>query len=149
MFELIIHLFYQIYQILFHIFSHPDFSFSKNYNIFKRDKSFNLDLIKLYTSEYRFCSDILYMFLTTLHYKNDIYGIQRYIIDNIFKISHINMFDILITNKLPYEAYVYSKDMDLLKEICNMYFVNFEEFIWRFYPENMINLLNIMIEELN
>ncbi len=133
----------------FHIFSHPDFSFSKNYNIFKRDKSFNLDLIKLYTSEYRFCSDILYMFLTTLHYKNDIYGIQRYIIDNIFKISHINMFDILITNKLPYEAYVYSKDMDLLKEICNMYFVNFEEFIWRFYPENMINLLNIMIEELN
>lgn len=132
----------------FHIFSHYDFSFSGNYNIFKTDTFFNLDLIKLYTSEYRFCSDILYMLLTTLHYKNDNYGIQRYIIDKIFKIGHINMFEVLITNKLPYEAYVYSKDMDLLQKICNMYFVNFEQFILRFYPENMINILNIILEEL-
>ncbi len=127
----------------FHLFSHDDFYFENNYNIFTSNSSYTLDLIKLYTSPYRFCSDLLYLFLTTLSHKSDTYGIQRYLIEHIFKIGRgINIYDILITHKLPYEAYVYSKDMELLKNICNMYFVNFEEFIMRFYPENMINILN-------
>lgn len=132
----------------FHLFSHADFDFNENYNYFNKEKYYTIDLIKLYTSEYRFCSDILYLFLTTLHYKNDIYGIQKYIVKKIFLIDEINMFDILIKDKLPYEAYVYSKDMDLLKEICNMYFVNFDEFIWRFHPQNMLNILNNILQEL-
>jgi len=56
------------------------------------------------------------------------------------------MFDVLIKNKLPYEAYVYSKDMILLKKLCDINFVNFEKFILRFYPENLINICNIIIE---
>ncbi len=143
----------------FHLFSHPDFAFNENYmsvlyantqdnNFFNSNQDYTIDLIKLYTSEYRFCSDLLYLFLTTLHYKSDNYGIQKYIIESIFKINNVNMFEVLITNKLPYEAYVYSKDMDLLKEICNMYFVNFEEFILRFYPENMINICNLLLQDL-
>jgi 5'-3' exonuclease len=59
------------------------------------------------------------------------------------------MFNVLIMNKLPYEAYVYSKDMDLLKEICKMYFVNFDEFIMRFNPQNMINILNELLYNLS
>ncbi len=132
----------------FYLFSHPDFSFNENYNFFNTEKYYTLDLIKLYTSPYRFCSDLLYLFLTTLTYKNDYYEIQKYIIESVFKFNNINMFNVLIMNKLPYEAYVYSKDMDLLKNICNMYFVDFEEFIMRFYPENMINICNLLLSEL-
>ncbi len=132
----------------FHLFSHANFAFNENYNFFNSDTYYTIDLIKLYTSPYRFCSDLLYLFLATLSYKSDNYGIQKYIVETIFKMNNVNMFDVLVSHKLPYEAYVYSKDMDLLKEICNMYFVNFEEFILRFYPYNMINILNIILEEL-
>ncbi len=133
----------------FYLFSHPDFSFNENYNFFNTEKYYTLDLIKLYTSPYRFCSDLLYLFLTTLTYKNDYYEIQKYIIESIFKYNNINMFNVLIMNKLPYEAYVYSKDMDLLKEICKMYFVNFDEFIMRFNPQNMIHILNELLYNLS
>lgn len=135
----------------YHIFSHHDFYFSENYNIFNSKKDFTLDLIKLYTSPYRFSSDLLYLFLASLCYKNekDIYEIQKYLIDYIFKIKNVNMYEILITHKLPYEAYVYSKDMDLLSKICNMYFVNFEEFIMRFNPQNMIHILNELLYNLS
>ncbi len=139
----------------YHIFSHSSFAFNDNYNIFTNDKHYVIDLIKLYTSQYRFCSDLLYLFLATLSYnKNaDKYGIQKYLVDYIFKMKsnnvEVNMHEVLITHKLPYEAYVYSKDMDLLKEICKMYFVNFEDFILRFYPQNMINILNELYHNLS
>ncbi len=40
-------------------------------------------------------------------------------------------------------------DMDSLSKICNMYFVNFEEFIMRFNPQNMIHILNELLYNLS
>lgn len=128
------------------IFSHYDFLFEHNYDIFTNKSVYTLDLIKLYSSKYRFCTDLLYLFMATLNYgNNDEYGIQKIIIDKLFRINNVNMFKVLIQNKLPFEAYVYSKDMELLEKICIMYNVNFNKFIRRFFPENCMNLLSELL----
>jgi hypothetical protein len=82
------------------------------------------------------------LFLATLVKYNEV---TIPIIEEFFCIKEVNMMNVLIQNKAPFEAYVYSKDFILLSKICMMFGVPFETFVYQFTPENAkIKLLNII-----
>ncbi len=127
---------------VYHIYGQESFIFDENYDMFENQKNHYLRFTELYSSKYAFCSDLLYLFLATLVKYNEV---TMPIIEEFFCIKEVNMMNVLIQNKAPFEAYVYSKDFILLSKICMMFGVPFEAFVYQFTPENAkIKLLNII-----
>ncbi len=125
----------------YHLYSQENFLFDENYDPFELKKNHVIEFVRLYTSKYRFSSDLLYLLLCTLG-KNDP------ILQEFFVIQNINLFTRLIQYKEPYEAFVYSKDLDLLAIICNHYSISFESFIIQFEPSHFIQKMKKIIQSL-
>ncbi len=119
-------------------YSHDIFLFDDNYKTMVKNSEYHIDLVKLYTSQYRFCSDLMYLLLA-LNRENDIF---KEIYKDFFEINGVNMYDILLKNVLPYEAFVFSKNFELLYEICYTNNVIFVDFIERFRPCNAVKIFN-------
>ncbi len=133
-----------------HIYAQEKFLFDENYDPFEK-KTYILSFCQLYGSKYAKSSDFLYLLLASLHPKNPLMGP---IVSEFFMMKNkdhhiVNIFSLLIQNKNPYEAFVYSKDFPLLERILKTCGVSFEEFIMQFQPDVAIHKLEHIIGNQN
>lgn len=156
-----------------HIFAQTLFSFDENYdrynladvsNVFgisddgflhpapintasaKDAMGYDLDFVQCYASPYRFRTDLLYLLLTTAHL-----GPCFNLLCHHFFIAQngVNLFRKIIANYLEYEAFVYSKDMTLLRKVCEHHQVPLEVFMDQFEPRKFIAKLESISEILS
>ncbi len=154
-----------------HIFAQTLFSFDENYdrynladpsNIFEISENgflhpagrnpaaaamgYDLDFAQSYAHPYRFRMDLLYLLLSTAHLGPcyNLFCHHFFVAQN-----GINLFRKIIANHLEYEAFVYSKDMNLLRKICEHHQVPFELFMEQFEPRMFIAKLERIKEILS
>lgn len=107
---------------------------------------YDLDFAQSYSHPYRFRMDLLYLLLSTAHLGPcfNLFCHHFFIAKN-----GINLFRKIVTNDLEFEAFVYSKDMNLLRKVCEHHEVPLEIFMEQFEPRMFIAKLERIKEILS
>ncbi len=131
-------------QCEYHLYGQENFLLEGRYQKEEEENQNNylLDFVKSYSSPYAYASDLLYLFLAAFDYQDPT---SRQILYPFFG---KNFYYKLVPHRAPYEAFVYSKDFILLAQICGKYQVDFESFITQFYPEQVIQKLETLIQKM-
>ena len=153
-----------------HIFAQTLFSFDENYdtynladpsNVFGISEDgflhpaprnaaaamgYDLDFVQSYASPYRFRMDLLYLLLSTAHLGPcfNLFSHHFFIAQN-----GVNLFRKIVANHLEFEAFVYSKDMTLLRKVCEHHQMPLEAFMEQFEPRMFIAKLERIKELLS
>ncbi len=123
---------------------------------------YDLDFAQSYASPHRFRMDLLYLLLSTAHIGPCWQLFCRHFFTTFSGDRRspegsresstpdgTNLFRKIVMNHLEFEAFVYSKDMDLMRKICVHYGMPFEAFMEQFEPMNFISKLQRIYSQIS